>query len=340
MKKRATFFLFLFPALSLLSQPTLTGAVHFPAAGDVYTSHTANGISGDPGPAGANQTWNFSSLNVLGGSLFEVYSNPATTAYAASFPNANLAFTDSSGKVSYYSSNSSYHQEVGTGSPGNTYVYASPLDVMHYPLVYTDDFTTSNSTIVPAQTFYWTYNRNIHVTADAYGTLQLPSGTYNNVLRVKTSRYVSWTASPGGPLGGNGTTYDTLYQWFDAAQRFPLLSIEHFSVQSMIGSFSKTSVRVSDAVMRSPEISDAATFQVFPNPATQQTNLHFSLQEKQHVTLRLFDLSGREIRTLDKGMLDPGDHREEFFLQNIEAGVYLLELHAGEHREQRRIIVQ
>src|SRR4030095_6772358 len=63
-------------------------------------------------------------------------------------------------------------------------IYVDALDYLHFPLTYMDQFTDSYEAIGSGDT---TTGR-IEVTADGYGTLILPSGTFNDCLRLQEVR--------------------------------------------------------------------------------------------------------------------------------------------------------
>ncbi len=49
--------------------------------------------------------------------------------------------------------------------------------------------------------------------------------------------------------------------------------------------------------------------QNYPNPFNPSTTIDFALPEQSDITLRIFDLLGREVRLLARGIYSPGDHR-------------------------------
>ncbi|MBU0518330.1 hypothetical protein KJ564_05260, partial [bacterium] len=74
-------------AQPVLNSSDLSGA---PGTSITFSSMTDPGTV-DVGPAGANQTWNFTGMTTVFTQTHE-YHDPATTAWGASFPNANRCF--------------------------------------------------------------------------------------------------------------------------------------------------------------------------------------------------------------------------------------------------------
>ncbi|MCB2203339.1 DUF4397 domain-containing protein [bacterium] len=61
---------------------------------------------------------------------------------------------------------------------------------------------------------------------------------------------------------------------------------------------------------------------IFPNPAREQTTLRFSLETNAAVTMRVYDLSGREVFMVDKGQLSPGSYNATLNTASLSPGVY------------------
>jgi hypothetical protein len=69
----------------------------------------------------------------------------------------------------------------------------------------------------------------------------------------------------------------------------------------------------------------------YPNPFTNNTTIRYTLQGTSYVTLKIFDMVGQEILSLNGGMQEPGDKNIEWngadkFGVNVGAGSYIYEL--------------
>ncbi|OQY29606.1 MAG: hypothetical protein B6244_03170 [Candidatus Cloacimonetes bacterium 4572_55] len=68
--------------------------------------------------------------------------------------------------------------------------------------------------------------------------------------------------------------------------------------------------------------------QNYPNPFNPHTTISFTLPEDLHVTLKLYDLTGRLIHTLVEGEKSAGVHQIDFDANNLASGLYFYELSA------------
>lgn len=79
--------------------------------------------------------------------------------------------------------------------------------------------------------------------------------------------------------------------------------------------------------------------QNYPNPFNPTTHLQFSISNFQFVTLKVYDLLGREAATLVNETKSPGAYEVNFDAKNLSSGVYLYQLRAGTHVETRRMVL-
>jgi hypothetical protein len=77
--------------------------------------------------------------------------------------------------------------------------------------------------------------------------------------------------------------------------------------------------------------------QNYPNPFNPSTTIHFSLPQREHVTLQVFDVNGRKVMTLVDDELHSGEHEVVFDAGNLPSGVYIYRLQAGNFVEQKKM---
>jgi hypothetical protein len=77
----------------------------------------------------------------------------------------------------------------------------------------------------------------------------------------------------------------------------------------------------------------------FPNPTRGATTLSFDLPRASNVTLRILDVSGRQVAVLVNGPRDGGRHNVQFATDRLAAGVYTCVLRAGNVVRTRTLTV-
>jgi hypothetical protein len=83
--------------------------------------------------------------------------------------------------------------------------------------------------------------------------------------------------------------------------------------------------------------------QNYPNPGKEETWISFMVHYQTKVTLKVFDIFGREITTLinDKS-IQPGKYIERFDISRVRPapGIYYFSLTSGEQSLKRKMIIQ
>jgi hypothetical protein len=77
----------------------------------------------------------------------------------------------------------------------------------------------------------------------------------------------------------------------------------------------------------------------YPNPFNSSTQIEFTLPSTQRVSLRLYDVLGREVAVLMNEIQTAGLHRLTFDASGLPSGVYLCRLEAGEMVQTRKIVL-
>jgi hypothetical protein len=75
-----------------------------------------------------------------------------------------------------------------------------------------------------------------------------------------------------------------------------------------------------------------------PNPAQSRATVRFAVPETQAVTLRLYDVLGRQVRTVQQGALE-GRQELQVDLSGLPSGTYFVRLRAEDHVRTQRLTV-
>ena len=78
----------------------------------------------------------------------------------------------------------------------------------------------------------------------------------------------------------------------------------------------------------------------FPNPFNPSTKILFSICKTCFVTLKIYDLLGKELDTLICEQRQPGIYTVEWIAKDLTSGIYLYRLEAGDYVKTRKMIYQ
>jgi len=79
--------------------------------------------------------------------------------------------------------------------------------------------------------------------------------------------------------------------------------------------------------------------QNFPNPFNPVTTIGYSLATPAHVTIKVYDVSGREVRTLVDTDMEPGRYSETLDAAGLAGGVYFARMTAGDYTETKKLVL-
>lgn len=95
------------------------------------------------------------------------------------------------------------------------------------------------------------------------------------------------------------------------------------------------------AVQQNPQAAQPSNFQLcsnFPNPFNPATMIVFYLPKTEYVTLKVYDMTGREIETLVDGSVPAGEHRLHWDATGLASGVYICRMQAKEFSETIKMV--
>jgi hypothetical protein len=159
------------------------------------------------------------------------------------------------------------------------------------------------------------------VTADGYGTLTTPNGTYTNCLRIHFVQAFTDSVYMSAPTI---ITYSNdEYMWYKNGI--------HSALAYTYTTTSNGSPSTNGGFLSSPlgidEVNNSITsFNVYPNPASSSINLDFNLTESKKAGYKIYNTLGEEMITTDTKEAFAGLNNYKIDTGNLPEGIYFVKL--------------
>lgn len=328
-------FIFSIAVSALFAQPTLTKDNVGYIAGSIFNiNETLDYV--DISGSGANQEWDYSSLTV-DVMYTERYIATDTMDISMTYPTANVAYELSTGAYQFSNVNSLAIQFLGEQANnvlGSAAFLSDPKDVLRFPMTYQsnylDSFAGAYEIFPGIDTPIEGY---LDVYADAYGSLTLPWGTIDNVLRVNSVEHMVI----GEP--GSSSAYDTeKYTFYAPGNHNPVMEViyifEEGQAQPSVYAWylSENSVGI-DEQLKALEI------KAFPNPVIDQLSVSLVDFSPGNLQFRIMDMSGR-ICIEERFAHGYEGAIRTFDVRALQEGMYLLEIYGDKQRANMPLIKQ
>jgi hypothetical protein len=327
-----------FCIIFLLGQDSFTQTItssNTPVPGDIFIQTDMDPSSVWEGLPGI-QTWDFSSIapdtNTEVDSFY--FKSPSSTIFGTEFPESNLAaqrrWTYPPNIADYYyyfiTSPDSLIQ-TGEARAFFELHYDTPVVLMKYPFVYGDSLSAPyNGEYIyfSEHRFRWGSNT---VKADGKGTLILPAGTFNDVLRVKYIR----TEIDSFEAGFKTEKLFTEYKWYKDGYKFPLFEILYEESGGFEVKYAKLNNELTTGIINYSTLSPTHSklYQNYPNPFNPETKIKFDIKRSGLVTLKVYDILGNEIETLISNNLNLGSYEFTWSPGHYPSGVYYYKLESN-----------
>jgi hypothetical protein len=342
MKKPVLFIALQCSFAALIAQPTLTSAWN-PGIGKEIRYHdltTTTGLS--EGSAGANQTWNFSTVGSTSYTTSYLKA-PADDTTSSNYPGVTYIETYDDGEYTFSEFMKEGNDSLTTLGvrdvileTGISFVYENPLISLIYPFTY----ETSFSDVFKGQGTNASYlvfrNGDASYSADAWGTLTTPIGTFANTLRVKTvlkvNDNINFNSIPNPPAISNDSS--VTYSWISPE----LPGVILFSITNGVfdneeyssGYYGELSGVGFSAVQ------SALDFTIIPNPAS--THFSILIETGKLKSAGIYSVDGRLVRSITSEI--NGSSRSTISTSGISPGVYLVQLETKEGVSSKRLVIQ
>lgn len=270
-----------------------------------FRYYLADAETFDAGPAGADQTWDFSGLGITEGAALD-FTLSAGTPYAATYPSATHVRHLTSGTNQmwqYLKSSDEKLEVVAEVNPGvSTMNYTNPRTVIEFPYTYervfSDIFSTGQG------------SRSMNATYDAYGTLILPFGTYENVVRQKIM-----------------ITGQIDYIWYNADPFYAIIETAFSNDRVALLENTTLGVKANSAQL---------ALTTYPNPAEEVLHVKLPGFIDGNATFQMYDLSGKCVYN-ENTLVNP---EAALAVGNLQSGAYLLRVTDQRNHSQSQIFVK
>ena len=78
----------------------------------------------------------------------------------------------------------------------------------------------------------------------------------------------------------------------------------------------------------------------YPNPTKGIFSLHFTIDDLQLVSIRVYDLQGREVAMVLDCSMPPGEHLVQYDASELPTGMYFIRLQADKDTSVGKLIVR
>lgn len=167
----------------------------------------------------------------------------------------------------------------------------------------------------------------------------VPTGT-QNLSGWRTNQRI--LLRPQNPIGAT-TSYELVFNFSGGILPHAgdtLKVITHKGITSNdVYRFALDSVTIITVVETDNHDLSYKLFQNYPNPFNPITTIRFRIPEGGKVRLKIFDLLGREIRTLINENMERGDHSIRFDANGLASGVYIYQLRVNNFISSKKFIL-
>ncbi|MBN2356098.1 T9SS type A sorting domain-containing protein [candidate division KSB1 bacterium] len=86
-------------------------------------------------------------------------------------------------------------------------------------------------------------------------------------------------------------------------------------------------------------IREFSMMQNYPNPFNPVTRINFMLPDAQDVSMRVFDITGRQVAEMQLGLLSAGMHSISFDGSRLASGRYFYRIEAGSYSAIKSMVL-
>jgi photosystem II stability/assembly factor-like uncharacterized protein len=288
------------------------------------------------------QTFAISGINLFAGTYYGVFlSTNSGTSWTAT--NSGLTSTN---VISFAVSDTNLFAGTNGGgvflstNNGNSWVKAS-TGILNFSIVHALTISDSNLYAGTNPHIFFSTNKGTSWATIENGGLtskdvwslavngtNLFAGTYNGGVFLTTNNGISWRTVNDGMQDTSGYVFA-----FASNGTYLFAATGHVWRRPL----SEMVTGIEKEVNHVP--SQYVLQQNYPNPFNPATTIFFSLPSKSSVSLKVFDIIGREVATLVSEEMSAGNHTRQWNAVNMPSGIYFYRLQAGSFTDSKKLVL-
>jgi len=199
------------------------------------------------------------------------------------------------------------------------YAWGAGPNIIHTPL---------DTSVLRMVSFQVTAN----VIADPYDNTDAITSVKMNIVDSNSKLLNSYTLTSKG-----GTTYSaTIPNAYQNGFRYNLTATNSQGITRTLPTYIIQTSNIADVPTSKQNILALSNY---PNPFRSETAIDFTISNSEFISLKLFDVLGRDLKTIALQYMESGNHSIILDANNLTAGSYIIELKAFEGVISKRIEV-
>lgn len=163
----------------------------------------------------------------------------------------------------------------------------------------------------------------------------------NRGNRIRSTRYIWFASGSESQIAGQWNPSSRSSYLYDGNDNELMMVAEFWDGQDWVPSYrilysgyEPTNVVDGGGLPR-----EFALLQNYPNPFNPSTTIRYSIPERTHVILHVYNTLGQEVARLIDKELEAGNHQITFDASHLPSGVYVYRLQAGDRVDNKKLML-
>ncbi|MBL7917951.1 MAG: T9SS type A sorting domain-containing protein [Bacteroidia bacterium] len=329
------------------AQLVLTKAANEPVSGDVENRTGLDSVGTVPQNTGANQIWNFSAFAQSTVTVSKTFATASSVSTGTNFPSATYVEQEAGGDDVFFKSTSTPTTQlelVGiANSNGAVFNFTNSLISAIWPVSFGSTISDVGTGTASIASMSGVIDATVNASGAGSGTLNLPgSQNLTNVLQIVSNSTL--TALIGtAPSTISMLSKSKTYSYYHNSVKFPIITVDYKNetLSSVMGPTNTVSAEIFINNLVLTGLNDKnfeATFQIFPNPATNYFDLNLSNPSNENGTVLITNAIGQVVRTIELG--NDSQLKKQISISDLQSGVYLVRTTLGSKISTRKLIIE